>query len=69
MKAESPRMMQPPRQTPTIEQVQQGEEVENVVPEEREVLGKMLLSPIGTGKLRTGQRANIRLDAYSSYLF
>lgn len=49
--------------------VQQGEVAMSVVPADRNVIGRMMLAPVGMGKVKSGQRVNIRLDGYAHYEF
>lgn len=49
--------------------VQSGEVVFTVVPFERHIIGKLMLPSVGSGKVRVGQRVNIKLDGYSYYEF
>jgi multidrug resistance efflux pump len=46
------------------QQVEQGKPVLSLLPSTQRIVGKATLAQQGTGKLRVGQRANIKLDNY-----
>lgn len=44
--------------------VQEGEEVMTIVPGSQKITGKVYLPQMGSGKVKTGQKVNIKLDNY-----
>ncbi|MFK7968788.1 MAG: HlyD family secretion protein [Bacteroidia bacterium] len=46
------------------QQVEQGKAVLSLLPQAKRIIGKATLGQAGSGKLRIGQKANIKLDSY-----